>query len=867
MIGSRIRHYNLIKELGSGGMGTVYLAEDTKLRRKVALKFLSPQVSADAETMERFEREAQAAAALNHPSIVTIYEIGESEGQKYIAMEYAGGETLRTKIAVGQMPMDEVLAIGKKVCEGLGKAHEKGIVHRDIKPENILITEEGEVKILDFGIAKLKGAANLTKESMTVGTTRYMSPEQVKGEGIDPRSDIWSVGIVLYEMLTGASPFKGDYDSAIMYSILSEKPEPISDYRKDVPENVQAVVLKALQKEKRKRYETMDQLAAALSGAAVRSDEESTVTMVTRSGRPKAWVWVPGVVALVVAVALFTLLQPSAPPRPNVASMKKVTFVGDVAKYAFSPDGSYAVYVSAIADGVPRLTVQDLTGGSTIQLLSARLFGRPAWSPDGSTIAISAVINDSTSGVYILPRLGGTPRRLLAFPMPELAWSPDGNHIAMSDGGKRVLFARTISGDTTSHVLGDQVGKVLSIDWSPDGEALLVHSLGDRYTSIWELGVGSGIVEPLYHETFVRNTMLLSPVWSPDGDAIYFIRQDFSTRADELMKLPLDSNKSPAGDPYPVAVNFRNIQSIDMTRDGKMLARKENAGSNLWLVRPGPSGVSQDQLTRGTARRTRAALSPDRKRVVFGMMDAEGYNIYTMPLDMQGEKVVGGSPRKLTSLTSLNISPVWSPDGKEIAFLSNKGGRMQVWKVGAGGEALKQFDGTAAHPDTKGLVWAPGAEVIFAGPENHRLYALDPASGETRVLLEDLLMESIDSPIWSPDGGTVAVRVFYGWDDPLTGIWLMSGEDSKRQLSGEWDLVPLSWSKEGSRIYTLKVGTGIIHTIDVRKGLVREYIELPFESVDHKMLTMSADGTFFLYNHLDIRRDLWLVEDFDPELE
>jgi Tol biopolymer transport system component len=695
-----------------------------------------------------------------------------------------------------------------------------------------------------------------------------MSPEQVRGEGIDPRSDIWSVGIVLYEMLTSASPFKGDYDSALMFSILSEKPEPISKHRNDVPQNVQAVILKTLEKEKRNRFETMEELAAALSGLTVSSKEESTVTMVTRSGKPKAWVWVPGVIAAVVAVALFILLQPAAPPRPNVAAMKKVTFVGDVKHHAFSPDGGYAVYVSAIGSAVPRLTVQDLASGTTIPLFSARLFGRPAWSPDGTSIAIAALVDDSTSGVYMVPRLGGTPRRLLPFPMEELAWSPDGEQIAMCfAGGKRMLFARAVSGDTVSHILGDQVGEVLSIDWSPDGEALLVHSLGDRYSSIWKLGVESRTVEPLYHETFARNTLLLSPVWSPDGEAIYFIRQDFSTRADELMKLPLDSDKSAAGDPYPVSVNFRNIQSIDMTSGGKMLALKENAASNLWVWRTGPAGVMKDQITRGTARRTRAALSPDKKSAVFGMMDAEGYNIYTMPLDWQGEKVIGGVPRKITSLTSMNISPVWSPDGREIAFLSNESGRMQIWKVGAGGETLKQFDRTAAHPDSRGLVWAPGAEIIFSGPEGHRLSALDPVSGETRVLLEDPDMESIDSPVWSPDGKTVAARLFYGWDNPLTGIWLVSEKDSRRRLTGGWDLIPVVWSKGGGRIYAMKAGTGIVHSVELKSGKVEERIRLPLESADHKMLTMSADGRFVLYNHIDIRRDLWLVEDFDPELE
>jgi Tol biopolymer transport system component len=405
------------------------------------------------------------------------------------------------------------------------------------------------------------------------------------------------------------------------------------------------------------------------------------------------------------------------------------------------------------------------------------------------------------------------------------------------------------------------------MDWSPDGEALLIHSLGDRYSSIWKLEIESGNVEPLHHETFARNTLIRSPVWSPNGEAVYFIRQDFSTRADELIKLPLDSDKNPAGDPYPVSVNFRNIQSIDMTGGGKMLALKENASSNLWLVRMGPAGVTQDQLTRGTARRTRAALSPDRRQVVFGMIDAEGYNIYTMPLEEQAGKMIGGPVRKLTALSSLSMSPVWSPDGREIAFLSNESGRMQVWKVGAGGEALKQFDRTAAHPDRQGLVWAPGTAIIFAGPDNHRLYALDPLSGETRVLLEDKGMVSIDSPVWSPDGTEVAARIFHGWDDPLTGIWLISNKDSRRQLSKGWDLIPVVWSEGGNRIYALKAGTGIVHTVNVGTGIVREHTRLPFESPDFKMLTMSADGKIFLYNHLDIRRDLWLVEDYDPELE
>jgi len=866
MIGASIRHYNLIRELGSGGMGTVYLAEDTKLKRNVALKFLSPKVSADDETMERFQREAQAAAALNHPSIVTIYEIGEADGQKYIAMEYVEGETLRTKISAGQMPVDEVVRIAKQVCTGLGKAHEKGIVHRDIKPENILITKEGEAKILDFGIAKLRGAANLTKESMTVGTTRYMSPEQIKGEGVDPRSDIWSMGVVMYELLTCASPFKGDYDSALMYAILSEKPEPITHHRKDVPQGLERLIMKALEKEKRHRPREMAEMIASCSDLELAPGEESTVTMVARSGRPKAWIWAPGAIAVLLAFVLFLLLRPATPPPPNVAALKKVTFVGDVEQYDFSPDGSYAVYVSGTSGSHPKLTVQDLAGGSTIDLLSARLLGQPSWSPDGSLIAIGAVIDDSTTGVFLVPRLGGSPRRLLPFPMRILAWSPDGRQIAMSAGAKRILFASVVSGDTVSRDLTGKLGEVLSIDWSPDGEVLLIHSRGDRYSSIWKMAVREGDLEALYHETFSRNTLLLSPRWSPDGDALYFIREDLSTRADELMKLPLGADKNPAGDPFPTAVNFRNIQSFDLTRDGKMLSLKGNTSANLWLLKKDGSRVSHHELTRGTARRSRATLAPTGDALVFAMMDAEGFNIYTMQLEWKDEGIVGRSPRKLTSLGSVNFSPVWSPDGREIAFLSTEGGRAQVWKVGAGGEALRRFDATAVHPDARGLVWAPGAGVIYAGPESRLLYLLNTSSGESQPLLEDSSLDFMDAAVWGPDGETAAARLFYGWNDPRTGIWLISEGHVVKQLTAAWDFVPIGWSSSADVLFALKSGVPEVYTVSVRSGRVRPYLALPFEKVDGKMLTVSGDGSLFLYTLQEERRDLWIVENYDPQM-
>ena len=228
MIGKTISHYKILEKLGEGGMGEVFLAEDTKLDRKVALKFLPEEYTKDQQAKERFEREAKAAAALNHPNIVTIYDINEHEDQTYIAMEYVDGQTLKEQITNRKLPITEIMDIFTQICQGLSKAHETGIIHRDIKPQNIIIDKESRVKILDFGLAKLKGVSQLTRESSTLGTVAYMSPEQAMGIEVDHRTDIWSLGVVLYEMLSGELPFKGEYEQAVVYSIINENHEPVT---------------------------------------------------------------------------------------------------------------------------------------------------------------------------------------------------------------------------------------------------------------------------------------------------------------------------------------------------------------------------------------------------------------------------------------------------------------------------------------------------------------------------------------------------------------------------------------------------------------------------------------------------------------
>ncbi|OVE79086.1 hypothetical protein BVY00_01305 [bacterium G20] len=272
MIPKTISHYQILSKLGEGGMGEVYLAEDTKLKRKVALKFLPANLTKDKDATERFKREAQAAAALNHPNIVTIHEIGEHEGQIYIAMEHVDGHSIREVIEKGSIEVEKVIDITKQICEGLDKAHEAEIVHRDIKPENILIDNDGRVRILDFGLARMKGVSKLTKESSTLGTVKYMSPEQLRGEEVDHRTDIWSLGVVMYEMLTGEVPFKGEYEQAVVYSILNED----ISYPSSIPTKFEFLINKILQRELRNRSQTVQDIKNELlkvSTAKVLDDE------------------------------------------------------------------------------------------------------------------------------------------------------------------------------------------------------------------------------------------------------------------------------------------------------------------------------------------------------------------------------------------------------------------------------------------------------------------------------------------------------------------------------------------------------------------------------------------------------------------
>ncbi|RQW92745.1 MAG: serine/threonine protein kinase [Geobacter sp.] len=314
MIGKIISHYQILEKLGEGGMGIVYKAQDTKLDRTVALKFLPQHLTSDPVERERFVHEAKAASALNHPNITTIHEIDEFEGQMFIVMEYCEGETLKTKVGRGQLAVRSVLDIAIQACEGLAMAHEKGIVHRDIKSDNIMLTPRGQVKIMDFGLAKLKGASRLTKTDSTVGTLAYMSPEQIQGEDVDQRSDIFSFGVALYELLTGHLPFEGEHQAAIVYSIINEEPQPIARFNNQVSAKLEDIVSKALAKEKDERYQHIDDLLADVrrerkSLEYMKTSQISKEALVSKPKKKILPIVIPASIVFILAV-LFFIFKP-----------------------------------------------------------------------------------------------------------------------------------------------------------------------------------------------------------------------------------------------------------------------------------------------------------------------------------------------------------------------------------------------------------------------------------------------------------------------------------------------------------------------------------------------------------------------------
>jgi len=839
-------------------MGVVYKAQDTKLDRIVALKFLPKHLLCDKETKTRFVHEAKAASALDHQNIATVYEIDEAEGECFISMACIEGKSIKEVIKEKRLSIEEILKIAIQVCEGLTMAHEKGIVHRDIKSDNIMLTPRGQVKIMDFGLAKLKGATKLTTTGTTLGTLQYMSPEQAQGKEADHRSDIFSFGVVLYEMITGQLPFQGEHEAAIIYSIVNETPEPLARYKANVPEGLQKVVEKAMEKNTEMRYQHVEDMLIDLRRLKRDTSEVLPKSMkaLTIKGRKlrTTRLILGGFAAVAIIFMIISIFfnkfikrEPTTQIQPT---HRQITFSGRVGYSSISPDGNFIAYISEVSAAETKVFVQDLTGGQPLEVFKDKMIYHLRWSPDGSELLINAV-NDSVSGCYIVPRLGGTSRKMILSSFTS--WSPDGSRFAGSaPQQKRIFFTNKSTGDITSISLDGSFTWLRDVDWSPEGDPLLFLTTEQERYTIWTIRTDG----TQQYKIVEDSVPLSSPRWSSKGDAIYYLRSHGQTL--DLMKIKIASATGKVRRPAQIIQTGLQSGIFTLSKDNKrLLYTRVQFHSNLWLAsyedKDDAKAVKTKQLTTGTSWVWEPSISPDGKQVAFSMGNPSQTNIFVIPIE-------GGRTQQLTFFNSYNAEVAWSPDGKEIAFGCTQGGTPKVWRVNSNGGTPRPFDKSELSVV---VTWSPGSNILYQRPGNRNFHFLDPKTEEERPLVENDSVGWMFDPMYSPDSKRVAV---YWNRKPTRGLWIISLEDSSQVLLHSGFVYPIEWSSDGNWVYAWnEEKPSEILMVPVSGGKAKTFVTLPFEDISD--ISMHPNSKMFVCSVVEGQSDVWLMENFDPEVK
>ena len=865
MVGQQISHYTLLEKLGEGGMGEVYLAEDSKLERKVALKFLPGHVSIDAEANARFLREAKAAAALNHPNIITIHEIGDFEGRAYIAMEYLDGQSLRDLVrATGPVVPTKIFDIFNQICDGLAKAHAAGIVHRDLKPENIMLDADGKVRILDFGLARIAGKSRLTSARSTIGTLLYMAPEHFEGDQIDQRADIWALGVMLYELLAGKLPFDGEYEQPIIYSIVNEEPEPLTRSRPDLPADMQRVLDKALDKDRDTRYQSIADLQADFQ----RIQACEVVAAKPMSGKRKRQLKhtalrFAGLAAVVVlaVVAGIGIFKPEPVPRVPVKHTQ-VTFVGNASHPAISPDGQFVAYVTGKIMSGQNAMVQDLSGRQALKIFEGLGVDGLRWSPDGTEILLG---NADSTGWHttLVPRLGGRPRRI-----EEVGgfkcWSPDGSQFAYAAGNWKTIYIMSTSTYKNAFLtLTGSFSWMWEFDWSPLGDRFAFTTKDHEMYTIQTIKIDGSQQEIVVEDSLA----LFPPNWSANGQTIYYLRSDGQTR--NLMKVDINTKTGKAeGPPSTLLSGVSFGDNSQLSDDNKrLLYTREIHSRNLWLVtlkeEAGKINFDTKQLTTGTSWNHSPAISPDGNRIVFSIGKHPRAELYTMPIN-------GGQIQQLTFMNRYNSGANWSPDGKEIVFGSTHGEKNKVWRINATGGTPRPFANSELSNEPFQLTMARKSGILYQRPRNRNYHFLDPTTEQEKPLLSKEI-GWLFQPRFSPDEKQVALHV-NDFSQTKYGIWLVSNINGSSKLLQKGFLYPMKWSNDGKWIWAYSVDTEQtqILKIPVKGGSAQIVITLPWEiASDLAVAAMSPDEKHLVVPVAQHQSDVWLAEHFDPvnELE
>jgi Tol biopolymer transport system component len=750
LVGQKLDHYHVLSVLGVGGMGEVYRAHDTTLGREVAIKVL-PAAFTSAIDRLRLEREARAASALNHPNILTIYEIRQVDKYRFIVTELIEGERLRDRLRQGRMKLRESLDVAIQIASALSAAHAAGIVHRDIKPENIMLRRDALVKVLDFGLARLPEPERMnpspeeptielfqTDSGVVLGTCAYMSPEQARGLAVDARSDIWSLGVVLYEMVAGRAPFEGATKSDVLVSILEREPPPLTEDTGEHAAALKWILHKALRKEKEERYQTARELLGDLKNVSQELDTETKLgrsIQLEPSGRVKqkqtrrrfAFAVLLGVITLAAFTAAwykFARRNQSQAVLPPAKIVAFTTFHGRELQPTFSPDGNqiafawngekddnFDIYVKLVNTATPPLR---LTFNHADDL-------NPAWSPDGHQIAFVRQSGSDIS-IFVVPTLGGPERKLYSGTSAFFLLYEYGNTLSWSADGKYLAFSgqRSPREPNSIFLLSLESFETRAITSPPAG------FLGDS-----------------------------TPAFSPDGKVLAFVR-GASSRDVEIYVMP-----AAGGEPKRLTFDNRSGRSLAWTADGREILFSSWLYGNLRLWRVSASGGTPEQVAIAGEGASTLAISRQGDRLAYSreFRDTDIWRVGT-----SGSATMR-SPTRLISSTRPDYGPQYSPDGKRIAFTSGRSGSNEIWVCDADGVnpvQLTSFGG----PDVGSPRWSPDSRQIAfdsVSAGNRDIFVVSAEGGKTRRLTEDTSDEV--RPSWSRDGQ----GIYFGSN--RTGEW------------------------------------------------------------------------------------------------
>jgi serine/threonine protein kinase/Tol biopolymer transport system component len=854
--GTTVAQYRILGLLGGGAMGIVYRAEDTRLRRTVALKFLPTELSRDPVAKARFFQEAQAASALDHPNICTIHEVGETaDGHLFIAMAAYDGSTVRTRLARGPLPVAEAVEIARQAALGLAKAHRGGIVHRDVKPANLIVTGDGVVKVLDFGVAKLRGAASINVAGSFLGTPAYMSPEQARGEEVDPRADVWSLGVVLYEMLTGVRPFKGEDDlTAVLRSLLEDRPEPVSRLRPEVPPKLERIVARMLARSPAERYPAAADVAADLAflqvpPAPARRSRLLAVALATLA---------------VVAAALggyLAFLRPNQTEEPGVLDQAVFTRLTDQEGRelypSLSPDGRAFVYVRTL-DGQSDLFRQERAEGSVPVNLTAGSpvdDTQPAISPDGLWIAFRS--ERDGGGIFVMPAQGG-PARHVSDVGYNPAWSPDGRDLAVAtegilDPGTRkslseIWIVNTASGRRRRIVADDGVQP----SWSPDGRRIAYWGVpaGSARRILWTVAAAGGKPSTLLDDGYTN----WNPVWAPDGRHLYF-GSDRSGSLN-LWRLSIDEETGePRGEPAMVTTPSTGSGFWSVSADGEQLiyaANESKSNVERFPLDPETLRVTGPAVavTRGSQSVRFCSVSPDGLQIAFSAV---------LPReDLFAVRADGTGLRQLTDDAAKDRQPYWSPDGSRLLFYSNRSGHYEAWLLNPRGGAPERV----LPPESAPLsvpVWAPDGRrvacTLASGPAVVDLTKPLAARRPEPFAPASAVGESFYPSSWSRDGERIIGNISRLDRSNLGGIGVYLAASRTYERWTSHGMNPI-WLRDDHRL--LYTEGGDILAFDTRTHEARQVLAPPSSSAYLSMSTGPGDRTLFAVRAVD-EGDIWLL--------